>query len=472
MTMKHLIILVLASCSTALSSYPPAASTVPQCSAGTPDDGLDDTAAVQNAIAAQCCLGPGVYDIDMAPTPPTGRRAYNMLTIAAGQELCGSGQLATMLRFRGDATGQDWRGVEMVGGSVHDLVIDTSALTGTSEQTHAIHATGPARGIAIYDVTISHPIRGAWPGGDCIDLVGYAPSQLITGVVVRDSVLAHCDRGGVQAHSGVVGLTVERTVFADTGDLDINSEGSGANATWTIVNNTFAASLNNQGATAIALDLVDGATVTGNVLARGVYLYSCTHCSIVANTIEQRSGVSTAAVIEAIKGSNDLLIAENTVTRDAAQRAGPVIHVGPHGTAQSRDVRIVHNVLDQRTDADVVFVEGMYGLRLDDNDVRYTGSAPNVFGIRALGSGGASGTVVERIALTGNRFTGALTSAVLISGAANRRGVGAVHAAWNTSDAPGLRCGELSGITGPLTLVYNAWPIGSCGVPSLAVTLP
>jgi hypothetical protein len=135
-------------------------------------------------------------------------------------------------------------------------------------------------------------------------------------------------------------------------------------------------------------------------------------------------------------------------------------------------VRVVHNVIDQRTDADVVFVEGMSDLRLDDNELRYAGSAPNVFGLRALGSGGEFGTVVERIALVGNRFIGALASAVLISGAANRRGIGAVHAAWNVSDAPGLRCGELTGITGPLTLVYNTWPAGSCGVPSLAVTLP
>ncbi len=472
MDMKTLLALCLAACATTPTDSVRSAVQLPSCSTATPGDDIDDTAAVQGAIATRCCLGPGVHDIDTPPQPATGRRRYNMLTVATGQELCGAGSALTTLRFRGDAMAQDWRGIEVTGGSVHDIRVETGSLVGTVEQTHAIHVTGPAQGITIHDVTIDHPIRGAQAGGDCIDLVGY-PGSLVRDVVVRDSVLERCDRGGVQAHSGVVGLTVERVQFMSTGDLDINSEGSGASSQWLIANNTFAGAPANQGGTAIALDLIDDVVVTGNVMARGVYLYSCTHCALVRNVIEQDSGVTAAAVIEAIKASNDLTIADNTIRRMAMQLTAPVIHIGPHGTARSESVRIVHNLIEQQTPADVLSVEGMSGLRFDDNDVQYTAApATAAFGVRALGSGGASGTIVERVSMVGNRFAGPLTATVYVSGASNRHGVGAVHAAWNTSNVSGLRCGELAGIAGPLTLVYNSWTAGSCGVPSLPVTLP
>lgn len=471
MDMKLAIIALAAACTPAVSSST-SLMQLPSCSTATPDDGVDDTTAIQSAIAARCCLGAGVHDIDTPPQPPVGRRRYNMLTVATGQELCGAGAASTTIRFHGDGGNQDWRGIEMTGGKLHDVTIETGELVGTVEQTHAVHVTGPAQGITISDVTINHPIRGMLPGGDCIDLVGY-PTALIRDVVVRDSVLAHCDRGGVQAHSGVVGLTVERVQFMDTGDLDINSEGSGASSIWTIANNTFAGSSSNQGATAIALDLVDNVVVVGNVMARGVYLYSCTHCSIVRNTIEQSSGATTAAVIEAIKASNELTIVDNTIRRIASQRTGPLIHIGPHGTGRSINVRVVSNVLEQQTPTDIALIEGMSGLRFDDNDAAYL-AAPvaAAFGVRILGSGGEFGTIAERISIVGNHFSGPLSAAVYVTGAGNRQGIGSVHAAWNSSDTTGFRCGELTGISGPLTLVYNTWPAGPCGMPPLPVTVP
>ena len=469
--MRALALLLLVACTPHVTSAIGALSQLPLCSTAVPDDDLDDTAAVQAAIDARCCLGPGVHDIDMAPTPPTGRRRYNMLTVAATGELCGVGA-TTVLRFRGDAGGQDWRGVEHTGGAIHDLTLDTSALIGTSEQTHAVHALGPATG-TVERVTFNHPIRGTLPGGDCVDLVGY-PSQLVTGYTIRDNTFAHCDRGGVQVHSGAVGLAIDHNLFADTGDFDIDSEGSGSSSGWTITRNTFQSSEHNQGAFAIALDLVDDVTVAHNTLERGVYLYSCTHCAIVANVIEASSGHSqNAGTIDAIKGSNDLTIADNVVRRIAGSDTGPVIHIGPHGTAQSLDVRITHNQLEQQTAGDGVYVEGAAGVTIADNAIAYAGpTSTSVAAVRVLGSGGASGTATARVAVVHNTITGGFASSVYAAGANGRQGVGSLLATWNATDRPGLKCENMSGVLGPLVLSYNSWLAGSCGVPAVPVTLP
>lgn len=467
---KNLLALWLAACAPATSATLSSLSQAPSCSAATPDDDQDDTLAVQAAIDGRCCLGPGVHDIDMPPVGKSGRRRYETLRVTTG-ELCGAGP-TTVLRFRGDAGRQDWRGIEQTGGTIRDLTLDTSLLVGTSEQTHAVHALGPASG-AVQRVTFNHPQRGM-DGGDCIDLVGYSPDRLVTGFTVRDNDFRHCDRGGVQAHSGTVGLVIDRNTFSDTGDFDIDSEGSGGNSDWTITRNVMAASPGNQGAYSVALDLVDGVTMAGNALARGLWLYGCTHCEISRNEISYASGRGTGgAVVEAIKGSNDLTIADNRITRPVGRDPGPLLHIGPHGTERSLDVRVIHNEMVQETAADVVYVEGLAGLRMDDNKASYAGPAgSSAVGLRALGSGGEQASPATGISLVHNAFTGPLRSTVSVAGAAGRAGIGSVYAAWNTSDAPGLACANLWGVAGPITLAYDAWAAGSCGVPSLAVTIP
>lgn len=447
---------------TACGPHRPTALQAPTCAAVAPSGG-DDTANVRAAIAARCCLGPGVFDL---PTPPRPR-PYAMLTVAPGQLLCGTGPL-TVLNFHGSAGLQDWRGVQLAG-EIRDLSIDTSTLVDTSEQTHAIHVLGPAAGVRIHDLTINHPARGSQNGGDCIDAVGYAPASYVDDLSIRDVTFAHCDRAGVQIHGGARHLTIDRNSFVDTGDLDINTEPGHDSSDWLVTRNVFHASPNNQGGIAVAFDVITGARLIANTIERGVYLFGCKGCAVVGNTITAQSGHSgNQGTIDAIKGSNDLTIADNTITRVAGSDVGAVIHIGPHGTERSSGVRITGNRLEQQTPTDVVYLEGVTDACIADNDVAYTATG-KASGIRAMGSGLATS---EALTIVDNRFTGGLRSAVYVAGSANRAAIGSLMAARNSGAMPGLVCENMFGVLGPLTLAYNAWPPGSCGVPSKAVTLP
>lgn len=470
----HISALMMVGCAGPALQEQRHAGLTPTCAQATPGDDLDDRGSIQAAIAARCCLGPGVYDIDTPAAPPGGRRPYQMLTVPSGGELCGSGS-TTVVRFRGAAGGQDWRGIQLAGGAIHDVMLDTSALTGTSEQTHAVHVRGPTTG-RIERVAFVHPERfGAdgrvLPGGDCVDVVGYAPSELVVGMVIRDNQFLTCDRGGIQVHSGTVNLVVTGNEFHRTGDLDFNSEGSGGSTHWLIAGNRFRASPVNQGAFAIALDLVDTVSVVDNTLERGVYLYGCTRCSLVKNAITMTGGSAMAmATIEVIKGSNDLTIEENVVRRPADQDFGPVIHVGPHGTAQSQGIRIVHNELIQETASDVVYVEGPAGLSLLDNRIQYLAAPSQVAsGLRLVGS---ATYATSSISVIGNAFAGPMRAAIMTGGAGGRQGIGSLVAAWNVADSPGLACVNTGGIQGPVMMLYNGWAASTCGVPPIPVTLP
>jgi hypothetical protein len=438
------------------------------CATSAPDPGQDATSIVQEAIVGGCTLAAGVYEIT-TPAPVAGRRRYDMLTVGPGQSLCGSGS-GTALRFSGDAAGQDWRGISLAG-ELCDLTIDTSALAGTSEQTHAVRVPPGTTGARVHGVTWNHPIRGLLAGGDCIDLVGYAATP-VRDVVIRDNTFAHCDRASIQVHSGTVGLTIERNQFLDTGDFDINSEPGGDSSDWLVSANVFKASASNQGAFAVAFDLVSGARLVGNTMERGVYLYGCQGCAIVGNTISAQSGHSgSQGAIDAVKGTSDLLIAENTVSRASTMDTGPVIHVGPHGTEQAKGVRIIHNALSQFTPTDIVYLEGVSDACIADNDVSY-GAAGLASGIRLMGSGGDAGTPINDVSITDNAFTGPLRWAIYTAGSANRQGSGAILAGHNRSSGPGLHCENMFGVKGPITLDHNSWGLDTCGVPSLAVTVP
>lgn len=446
-----------------------AAALTSSCEPAVPSGG-DDAALIQAAITAGCCLGPGTFAIATPVAVPPARRRYDMLTVPVGKRLCGAGA-ATVLAFTGDASQQDWRGVAL-SGELADTSLDTSALVNTSEQTHAVRIAGPVAGVRISGVTFNHPIRGSLPGGDCVDIVGYAGS-LVTDTVIRDNTFAHCDRAGVQIHSGAVGLTIERNWFLDTGDMDINSEPGGASSDWLVTGNVFRASPSNQGAIAVAFDLVERARLVGNTLERGVYLYGCQSCSVVGNTIVAQSGHSAnQGTIDAIKGSSNLSLIDNAITRAAGSDTGPVIHVGPHGTERATGIRIVHNTLTQATPTDVVYLEGVDDAVIADNAMTYVPTTGIASGVRIMGAGGTAGTRAEHTSVVGNTLAGALRSAVFTAGASNRQPSADMLASWNTTDRPGLICENLSGVLGPITLNYNTWAAGSCGMPPIPVTLP
>lgn len=427
-----------------------------------PDDGLDDRLGVQAAITARCCLPAGTFDIDMPPTPPVGRRDYNVLTMRHRDQLCGAGRDKTFLKFHGDANRQDVRGVGIIGNdvSIFDVSLDTSLWTGTVEQAHAIHVLGPwgSGKSSIHDTNINHPERGML-GGDAIDLVGYLPSSVVDNLRIYNNHMT-CDRSCVEAHSGTANIEIVDNDMT-TGDIAIDTEGSGGHSKWTIARNTIHGSEHQQGPYGIAMDLMRGASIFDNVLdGVGIYLYSCDHCSIVNNVITMSSGTGPGAVVEAVKVSSYLLIAGNTMTRAAGMTPGPMIHVGPHEGAPE-SVHIMMNTMAQNTNASILAAEGIVGLTFAFNVATYAGTAANIGAVVVLGSAGAAGIRTTGVSLLHNKLYGMFGYAFGISGSYAGTGNMTIVGNEAPSVARGLVCEgvALAGkILGPVVYTKNVMP--------------
>lgn len=443
----------------------PAAATTCAVPSAIPNDGLDDRAAIQAALDTQGCayLPAGVYDIDTPVFVPPARRIYAMLTVN-GSSLYGDGP-SSLLRFRGSAGGQDWEGVRLTGAnpSLHDLAMDTASISITGEQTHASKILGPAANPAIFNMTYSHPQRGE-PGGDCIQLVGYA-STLITNASIHDNNFLKCDRSGVAIHSGAHGLSITNNYFHDTGDQDIDGEGSGENTDWVISHNTFALGAAPQGDFAIQLQLATNVRVTENLFAaRGVFAYSCTQCEFDHNQITRSTGASGAGAIEIIKASSFINVHDNTITRTASATNGPVIRLVPHNSGTPDHVTITHNVMVQETTDDLVFSSGVVALRIDYNDLTYAGNPGLRFGLQAIGSAGTYGIRTSDIHVNANTWKGPLKAAIGISG--SYMGAGTLQATLNVASVMGVFCGNINSagtIQGPFDVVSNSWLPSQCG---------
>src|SRR4051812_34573833 len=211
-----------------------------------PDDGLDDRLQIQAALDHQGCadLGPGVYDVGI--NPDGGLAGITTLIVKNGRSLRGTGP-STVLKFAGVAHG-DWNGIRMSGESVlvTDILIDTSGLTGTSEQAHAIQVQGhpspiigTTNGATIRGVWFNHPVRrtatgASIPGGDCVRLLG-EPTNNVTLSITGNHFL-DCDRSGVAIQRGTFGAVIAGNTIYRTGDQDIDAEmtGSGRGGDWSI----------------------------------------------------------------------------------------------------------------------------------------------------------------------------------------------------------------------------------------------
>lgn len=429
-----------------------------------PNDGLDDRAAIQQALDQQGCayLPAGVYDIETPSFVPPARRIYAMLTLN-GAHLYGDGP-ASLLRFKGSAGGQDWEGVRMTGAgpALHDLSMDTASLSMTGEQTHASKILGPAADAEVFHMSYNHPQRGE-PGGDCIQLVGYAAS-LITNARIHDNDFLQCDRSGVAIHSGARGLQITNNQFHDTGDQDVDGEGSGENIDWLIAHNTFSLGQSPQGDFALQLQLATNVRVTENVFAgRGIYAYSCTRCEFDHNEITRTTGSAGTGVVEISKASPFNQIHDNFIRRAATAGDGPVIRLVPHNSGTPDHATITNNVLRQETTGDVIYSVGLVGLNIEYNDVTYSGGPNLRYGLLAYGSAGTYGIRTTDLHVNANAWKGPLKAVIGISG--SYMGAGTLAATLNTAAVTGVICGNINtagGIQGPFAVVSNSWLPSIC----------
>lgn len=457
MIMKYLVIF-LVGCSGAFAAPPP-------CAIPATRDGPGILAARDTVgPAGKVCLDSGEYVVVTPRSPLGARRPYPVLEFGA-TELFGAGADLTVVHFTGDAGGIDWHGVTKTGGDVHGFTIETSALTGTVEQTHAMRVFGPASNGRIYDMAFDHVDRGL-PGGDCIQFVCYADRPCANWQVDHNAFRG-CDRSGVAAHSGVTDLRITDNVFSDTGDQDIDGEGSGANFDWLIARNTFATGPHAQGDVAIQLQLADRVRITDNKFyGRGLFSYSSSHVEVDHNDMVQDRAGGTSNV-EIKKASSYTNVHDNRLVRSAKAGPGALVRAIPHNSGTPDHLTVSGNAMAQMGPGDLIVTVGVVGLTVEGNTIVYSGPPGAGYAVLALGT---TAVRTDEIELTGNTLVGQLAGCLVVSGAYG--GTKAVTARGNVAMGPvsGLLCDNANiaqRITGPLTLAGNTWPApsGCAGVP-------
>jgi hypothetical protein len=223
---------------------------------------------------------------------------------------------------------------------VSNLVLDTTGLTNTSEQTHAIQITGPAKGQVVTAVWFRHPSLGAGAGGDCIKVVGYDPDQQVS-LAVSNNVFSQCDRSGVAIHSGVTDAVIANNLFLATGDSDIDLEGTGgAIDNLSVTGNVFRRSLNGSVSVSIGAGLTRRAVISGNTLGGGrLYAYNVEYLTVTGNAFQ----VPTTA-IEMVKMSKEVVISGNTFLQtDDAATSGGAISCNHHESGKPGSISISGN---------------------------------------------------------------------------------------------------------------------------------
>ena len=461
--MKNLLpLLLLAACADpALSASTDDLASAPACAA--PPPGAYDLASLQGILDANGCteLAPGPYVI---ATPPLvdakgHRRPIAMLTLKDHQTLRGAGA-ATVLAFTGDVGGSDWYGVLLTGASptLADLEIDTTGLSNTSEQTHAIQVSGPASAVAIPGVTFLHATQGP-SGGDCIKVVGYASSpkgpEMVSGLTVDRDVFLSCMRGGVGAHSGLTGLIVSSSSFLGVRKPDIASEDGVDKSNWTIANNVF---LSPGGDSALVLDSTSEVSVTSDVfLGRGIFGYDATDVTVTGTTVIKSSG--SLANVRMEKSSQRVQLAGDVLVRPAGAPQGPVIDLEHHTTGYPSHVTVASSALSQQTEGSVLAIGTATDVSFVNNDVDQATIAGTGFAISVTGVIAKT----DRLLVEGDRFTaGAALAPVRLSG--SYTGIGRVSVVGNMASGytQGLRCENAAGIAGPLVSGLNNWSPNVC----------
>jgi hypothetical protein len=453
---------------TALASVPGA----------TPNDGIDDRAAIQTALNTTCGvqLEPGVYDFD-TPVPRLNTQRYDMLQIRKGCSLRGYGP-ATVLRFRGDGSRMDWHGIGVVGNdvSITDLFIDTSALVNTEEQTHAIAIYGterpsptpddPALHVTVERVWFQHPSRGGvgapgipMGGGDCIKVISYAERP--SAVHVRGSHFIKCDRSGVSTVGGFHGLLIDSNTFYDTGDQDIDVEANNNGYEMIVTGNVFLLGPVSQGAFAVSLAAprMERTLFQGNVLnGRGVLIYTSKQSIISDNTIICTKGVDNC--IRALKANDDLIIANNFIVRTATAAPAAVVGLSYHSTGLPGSVTVSGNILRNETTRASVLLSNARRLRVIGNTMEWRppDGTPTASTVLLAISGLAQ--KIESFVVTGNEFYGPVTHAVELRVASTDIGIGAVTMLGNTAVGPvsGYLCqAPPANPIGPIVSTGNNW---------------
>lgn len=442
---------------------------------------LDARPGIQAAIEAAgdratVKLDCGTWRVSRAPVGSADRFASVYLH-GKHVTLAGAGP-CTVLAPTGDAKQGDWRGVDVSNAAdvtVRDLTVDTSWLTNTEEQTHAVQATGPVDGLRLERVTFVHPRRTTDRVGDCLRLLGN-PGALVERVSVVDVDFALCARSGIGVQRGVFGLQVVGSRFEDVLKTAVDHEptSAGGNGDEAYVGDLFLDThVPTPGGAAMSLagydDPIARVTVVGcDFRHRGIQLYRAQDVVMTGNVVTCDSVLDMTPCVDVGNLGLRWTLSGNTVRRGAGDgtpaTAGPVVHAAHHGTSPgSSHARVSGNMLEQDGAGHVVAMESASSVTVSGNDVTY--AWPSTTWASGIAAVWLRATAADLdMAVVDHNVVRSVTPGALsavVSVAASPKSVGAVVVDGNASAGvdQGVRCQAASGGTfvSPVVVAGNAF---------------
>lgn len=433
-----------------------------------PADGSDARDLIQAAILRDgiARLGPGWFVIK-AKSP--GSR-WDCLQLRGRQSIVGSGP-STVLAFEGSGitqhpttgiTSGDCRGISIYGDNnlVADCLIDTSRWVDTSEQTHPVHVTGPARHNTIHGVTFYHPQRfdpagSPWPGGDCIKIASYDKTPSST--LIEGCHFVECDRSAIASVGGFEALIVKGCIFYSTGDQDIDVEGSEQTGENILLDGNVHRT-SKGGGYAIQIGLREGRNVhVANCIldGRGIFFGGTKRLTLSNTTIVQRQ--SGAPTVDVVKATDDVRLIGCTIVRAASALPNTVVKVQHHGTGMPGTVDLDGCTIRNETgSASCLNVQSAREVGLRGSRFEWRPSTGQLGATHTLTSVAGLAQRTDALTVNGCRFSGPATRALQIND--KDKGIGLVTLTGNTSAIPIYVQRATSTPFGPIVSSGNNWP--------------
>lgn len=422
-----------------------------------------DSRAAFAAIAADSCvqLAAGRYEL-VSPAPVLTYPTV-VWTMPANVQLIGAGSGATILAFTGDLGANAWYGIRLAPGAwIHDLaLVDETTATSPNEQRHMIRMDGSGSTVG---VTLDHIACTHFAGGDCVQLVGYAPvaptfvDRRIWNVTVHD-IDCTSHRSCIAVHSGVNSFEFYNVV-GRAWDQVFDFEGGGDIFDGNIHDNVIQAATGQQSSIGADINNLTRLHFHHNTMALGYQVFGCATCEFDHNVVTQ-SVPSNSAVVYVLAGDN-VWFHDEAWTRPAAVNNAPVFAAIKHGSAPIQNMRITDSTLTQHMSWTGVNLVGVDGFTLDHSSVSIDGQGPARIGLNVenLKSGQTVVTQSANINVSFSRFVSAVAFYAAITVGA---GVGAVSVTDNivTNATRGMVCGAGSG---PFTYESNTMPAPQCAM--------
>lgn len=420
-----------------------------------PDDELDDRVAIQTAIddaaargGGTVCLGHGRWRVSRAPFGSYNRLAALSLH-APRIELSGNGP-GTVIEVVGDQGGGTIYVISIDRGArnitVRDLVLDTSRMTNTAEQTHAIEVgssvgAGPIEDVRIEGIIFDHRLVAPWRKGDCLRLTGDPAPNLVRRVTVVGSTFTACARSGIAIQRGVHDVTILGNQFTEASDQDIDSEPSsvGGNSGLTIIGNVFRDDVTvAQADWSVTIGGYEGpmnaVILSNNVFeGRGVHLYNSAN-TVVAGNAFNATMESAAGIINFGHRAETIVIKGNTMRRRGA--TGPMIRIVHAPGYWAQNVTISDNEMVQETPGGGIYTESTVKMSVVNNGIEWVRPASTASGVYLRS------TIVdaEAILIANNRLVGSIREGILLGASPHAFHTTSVVGNLTTGAAAGLRC--------------------------------